>query len=403
MAREKIIDCIGACDEDVAHLRLLLRTSAAHLDAPWQWGHEGKADLVIVDTGSLAGSTAFIRISQRGVPCAELIEASAPEPEGLFLRKPLHRDAFVMLLNGGSRRAVAPLVVLSQDNDFFMVDLGEYEDDSDGGIELPSFQEGSQRSLPSAGELDAFEALFKRDELADTPLMLTPDRLEEATGVEYTGERTARSKRNANERKPFIDDTFVVGNIDPSLRSFSNAQDEGAHPLRDYLGGGLLGNPGRIALPGLPALVLDPKLQVFHAEGGLSSLEEYCRRALRREDWQVLLGSDLRDLRERLPARSYPRLLWLDRMIAADGYLSSHLDPGGSYRLLQSFDDLAEEYPRAHRIAEAMRAPLRLHEIVEASQTSMAEVFSVVSAYDAIGWVEWELRESFRTPGKPSR
>jgi hypothetical protein len=135
----------------------------------------------------------------------------------------------------------------------------------------------------------------------------------------------------------------------------------------------------------------------------LSALEEYCRRPLRRDDWQPLLGSELRDLREHVPARSYPRLLWLDRMSSSDGYLSPHLDPGGSYRLLQAFEDLAEEYPRAHRIALAMKAPLRLHEIVAESQTSMAEVFSVVSAYDAIGWVEWQLRESMRSPAKPIR
>jgi hypothetical protein len=89
-------------------------------------------------------------------------------------------------------------------------------------------------------------------------------------------------------------------------------------------------------------------------------------------------------------------------MITANGYLASHLDPGGSYRLLQSFE-VGEDYPRAQRIADAMRVPLRLHEIVAASQTSMAEVFSVVSAYDAIGWVQWQLRESFHSPAKPPR
>ena len=401
MAREKIIDCIGASDEDVAHLRLLLRTAGAQLHAPWHWGHEAQADLVIVDAGNLAGSAARARVLQRGVPCAELIAIDAPEPEGPFLRKPLRREDFIALLNTDSRRGVAPFSVLSQDADFFMVDLGEFEDN--GNIELPSFGEVPQRTIPPASEMDAFEALFKRDELANTPLILLPDRLEAKTGVEYTGVQTKRSSTNAHERKPFINDSVSPQNVDPSVRSFSNAQDEGEHPLRDYLTGTLLGNPCRIALPGLPALVLDPKQQVYHAEGELPTLEEYCRRPLRRADWRPLLGSDLRELREHMPARSYPRLLWLDRMISSDGYLASHLDPGGSYRLLQAFE-FAEEYPRAHRIAVAMQAPLRLHEIVVASTTSMAEVFSVVSAYDAIGWVEWQLRESFRSPpGKPAR
>lgn len=401
MTCEKIIDCIGASDEDIAHLRLLLRTAGAQLDAPWQWGTEDRADLVIVDAGDLVGFAARARVLQRGVPCAELIAADAPEPEGLFLRKPLRREDFVALLNGGSRRAVAPFSVLSQDADFFMVDLGEYEDDSNE--ELPNFEKVHQRTLPSSAEMDAFEALFKRDDLADTPLILLPDRLEESTGVEYTGERTMRSSRNANERKPFINDSVSPVNIDPSLRSFGNAPaDAGEHPLRDYLAGTLLGGPSRIALPGLPALALDPKHQVFHAGCGLPALEDYCRRPLRRADWQPLMSSQLSEVRERVPARSYTMLQWLERMVASNGYLASHLDPGGTYRLLQAFE-VGEDYPRAQRIAEAMRESLRLHEIVAVSQTSMSEVFAVVSAYDAIGWVEWQLRESMQSPDRPSR
>ncbi len=400
MVGEKIIDCIGAVDEDVAHLRLLLRTSGAQLAAPWRWGHEAQADLVIVDAGTLVGSAARTRVLQRGVPCAELIAADAPDTDGLFLRKPLQRDAFIALLNGSSARVVAPFAVLSQGDDFFMVDLGEYDDGADPG--LAGLDEIPQREVPSTSELDAFEAMFKRDDLADTPQILLPDRLEAKTGVEYTGERTIRSSRNAHERKPFINDSVSPENIDPALRSFSNAQDEGAHPLGDYLVGSMLGGPSRIALPGLPALVLDPKHQLYHAEGELPALEEYCRRPLRRADWVALLSQDLIAVRERMPTKPYLRLRWLERMISSNGYLASHLDPGGSYRLTRAFE-LESEYPSAHRIAVAMQLPLRLHDIVAASQTSMAEVFSVVSAYDAIGWVEWELRESFRVPPRTTR
>ena len=399
MTREKIIDCIGASDEDVAHLRLLLRTAGAQLHAPWHWGHEAQADLVIVDADNLVGFAARARVLQRGVPCAELIATDAPEPDGLFLRKPLRREDLVVLLNGSGQRAIAPFAVLIQGDDFFDVDLGEYEDAGAlsvaNGIPAPT--------LAVTDELDEFEALFKRDALADTPQMLLPDRLEDATSVEYTGERTTRSLRNTNQRKPFINDSVLSGNIDPSMRSFAYAVDEGAHPLRDYLVGPLLGGVSEIVLPGLPMLVLDPKRQVYHAEGDLPALEEYFEQSLQRADWRALLTEQMREVREHFPAQPYVRLHWLEQMLAANGYLSQHLDPGGRYRLTRVLE-IAKDYPRAFRIGAAMVGqPLRLHKIVAASQTSMAEVFSVVSAYDAIGWVEWQLRERFLPPIKPSR
>ena len=37
MATTRIIDCIGASDEDIAHLRLLLRSSIIHLRDVWRW------------------------------------------------------------------------------------------------------------------------------------------------------------------------------------------------------------------------------------------------------------------------------------------------------------------------------------------------------------------------------
>ena len=55
MARDRIIDCIGASDEDIAHLRLLIRTATQQLRDNWQWGTEDKADIVIVNAHSLIG------------------------------------------------------------------------------------------------------------------------------------------------------------------------------------------------------------------------------------------------------------------------------------------------------------------------------------------------------------
>lgn len=396
MPRNKIIACIGASEEEVAHLRLLLRTAASQLSAAWDWGTEHHADLIVVDPGNLVGEAARGRAVQRGVPCAELIAADVLEPDGPYLKRPLRREDFVELLNdGGKKRAVAPFSVLSQGDDFFMVDLGEYDDGAPMEMAAPL---PPQRERPSSDELDAFESLFKRDELDATPQFMVPDKLKVGTGVEYTGEQTDRSSRNALSRDPFA--TAAISgdqvNVDPSLRSFSVLGDEGEYPLHDYLTGTLLGGPSAISLAGLPLLVLDPKQQMFHADGGLKSLEGYCGKPLRRSDWRNVLSAELADLRARIPAQPYIRLQWLQRMITADGYLAQHLDPGGSYRLTRVLE-LAHDYPRVFRIGAAMLGPLqKLHDIVAASNTSMAEVFSVVSAYEAIGYMEWQLRDSMR-------
>ncbi|MEO5595544.1 MAG: hypothetical protein ABIQ97_00130 [Lysobacteraceae bacterium] len=393
MPSNKIIACIGASEEEVAHLRLLLRTAASQLSAAWDWGTEHHADLIVVDPGNLVGEAARGRALQRGVPCAELIAADVLEPDGPYLKRPLRREDFVALLNGGRKRVVAPLSVLSQGADFFMVDLGEYDDDDAADMAAPL---PWQRELPSSDELDDFESLFKRDDLAATPQFMIPDKLKLQTGVEYTGEQTDRSSRNALSRDPFATEAISgdQANIDPSLRSFSVEVDEGEYPLRDYLSGTLLGGPSAIVLPGLPLLVLDPKQQMFHVDGGLKSLEGYCGKPLRRSDWRNVLSVELADVRARIPAQPYIRLQWLDRMITANGYLASHLDPGGSYRLTHTLE-LAQDYPHAFRIGEAMLGPMqKLHDIVAASNTSMAEVFSVVSAFEAVGYVKWQLRDS---------
>ena len=67
MASDRIIDCIGASDEDIAHLRLLIRTASRQLRDNWQWGTEDKADLVIVNAHNLIGDSALRRSQQRGI------------------------------------------------------------------------------------------------------------------------------------------------------------------------------------------------------------------------------------------------------------------------------------------------------------------------------------------------
>ena len=85
----------------------------------------------------------------------------------------------------------------------------------------------------------------------------------------------------------------------------------------------------------------------------------------------------------------------MDRFLGSNGYLAPHLDPGGLYRLTRWLE-LAQDYPRAFRIGANMIVPQRLGDIAHVSEVSLAEVFDVVNAYEAIGYVEWSRRQRSR-------
>jgi hypothetical protein len=84
--------------------------------------------------------------------------------------------------------------------------------------------------------------------------------------------------------------------------------------------------------------------------------------------------------------------MWMQRYVTSNGYLGSHLDPAGTYRLTDWLD-IEQDYPRAFRIGANMLNPQRLDEIARISGVAIAEVFDVVNAYEAIGYVVWQRRE----------
>ena len=394
MATNRIIVCVGASDEDTAHLRLLLRTAKIHLQAIWSWGPEQKADLVVVDARHLIGDSALRRTLQRGIACARLVEAGDPPVSGLQLRKPLNREDFVTLLNSIGQSSIAPLAIVPQGDDFFDMDLGEVNL-GELESEFPGVTNVGKQRTEDDQEHEAFEEMFRRDPLANIPQFLMPEKLAEDVGVEYIHASTSRSESRADATgNPFAREDYADALVDPSFRRDLEARsdDNATHSLVEYLATGLLGGPARITLPGVQPLVLDPKEHVFHAEGKLRALEPYVRTPLRYGDWQRLVNSELAALRQRVPAKPYQRLVWMERYINSDGYLARHLDPGGTYRLTKWLE-LAVDYPRAFRVGANMINPLPLHEIARFSEVGLAEVFDVVNAYEAIGYVEWAHRE----------
>ncbi|MBS0576543.1 MAG: hypothetical protein JSS45_09005 [Proteobacteria bacterium] len=394
MANTRIIHCVGASDEDTAHLRLLLRSAIIHLIDAWRWGPEDRADLVVADVRSLVGDSALRRSQQRGVVCATIVEAADPAPAGKFLRKPLRRDDFVALLNTVGSSTVAPLALVSQGEDFFDLDLGEAAFDAS---ELPSIEVSLARDDRERAQ-DAFDSIFHRDPEAEKSVFLMPEKLDADAGVEFVRDTTARSESRADAYgNPFVRGGVDDANVDPTfLRGIERVfDDDQAQPLAAYLQPGRLGGPAIIEWPGAAVLVLDPKARVFHCEGRLPSLERYFRQPIRAGDWTRLVSSELATWRARAPARPYQRLIWMDRFIGSNGYLAAHLDPGGLYRLTRWLE-LAQDYPRAFRIGANMIVPQRLGDIAHVSEVSLAEVFDVVNAYEAIGYVEWSRRQRSR-------
>jgi len=317
MKNQWIIQCVGTSEEDQAHLRLLLRSARKHTGEDWVWAPDAaqasanvagdtmseatseatsEADLLLMDTHSPIGETAMRRASERGVASARLIEADAPAPAGLFLRKPFHSDAFAALLNEVARSAAN-------------------------------------------------------------------------TGRAEPANQTVQQPPSSKPTEPGADENL--------MRS-----------LLHYLPKRVLGGPARIALPAAPPLLIDPDARTFWANGALPTLEPYVREPLRFGDWKRLDGVELQEACKGVAARPYAHLIWMDTFIHSKGVLSRRFDPLGTYSLTKRLE-LANDYPRALRISAQMNRPRTLDAIAYACGTELPEVFDVVNAYDAIGYLEW--------------
>jgi hypothetical protein len=134
--------------------------------------------------------------------------------------------------------------------------------------------------------------------------------------------------------------------------------------------------------------VIDPDARMFWADGILPLLEPYVRQQLRLGDWKRLTNDELEQARQGSAARPYAQLIWMDGFIHSNGSLSRRFDPEGTYHLSKRLD-LSNDYPRALRISAVMNNPRKLDAIARASGADLAEVFDVVNAYEAIGYLEW--------------
>lgn len=387
MKPQRIIEFVGASEEDVAHLRLLIRKGRLRMLANWQFGGEAEADLVVVDPSTPEGREAHKRCVRSGKPCAVIWRNGQLPPEGLVLPVPISEQAVLALLNSvglDAREDASPLQLIEQDQGFIVSDLGDHER---AAMKI-------DESLLAAVPTDVGNKLaLARD---DGPL---PGHLDPNTSVQWTStEQSARSDVRARTAPDtawgLAEHGASEAAFDPGFRHEA-PEDLRILPLRDFLSTAIFAGPVEVQMPGLPRLALDPKNGLFHTADGLASLELYCLQPLPVKEFRMLTSKALEQVRRELPSRPWSELMWLYVLLNSNGRLASHLDPGGTYRITDSFP-LEDDYAAQRAMSEALSQPMRLHEVVSATGSQMADVFNLVNAYDAIGALEWEQRASLR-------
>ena len=385
-AGDKTLAVVGVSDEETAHLRLLMRRGLGELSHSWKWGSESNADLLVVDPSSFSGQMARTRALAGGTRCA--IFSDDPDVAGteLALHRPLKAANVVDVLNRAARMAERSEGIVPHN---YFRDVGE---DEAGGAEASEMLGLDHAATPRDKAAPGLEELLRIDPVEVREAARIKAALDENTTVFGTSGPTARSEVRGKEAPEVLSRGRAETQPETVLARRTGAPPEMArHNLRAYLDSDLLGGPARITLPDAPPLVLDPKLKVFHSPGRLATLEPYCRAALRPADWQTLTTAELYELRGTEPPQPYLKLVWLYVLVHSEGKLARHLDPGGTYRLSR-WIEIERDFSEYFRIASTMLQAGRLHEIAAASSASMADVFDVVNAYDAIGLIEWTPR-----------
>lgn len=407
MAKAKrSIQFVGGGDEETALLRLLLRQGRSRLEAQWRLDDEGdEPDLVVVDPSTLSGDAAITRARQAGRPFVCVVDTGTPDSGDWQLRRPLKLDAVVRVFNALTPSQEPGARVLSHGEDFFTADLDEGEAsellDMDALASIPT---GAARSRDE-GERYRWEeeadALFRRDPDADDVDRIVDITLGEDTSFERVDARSARSESRLQAAEDRVGQG-AAGDGSRQLRSGETARrDLRVLPLIDYLRHDILGGPCRTTHGGVHPLVLDPKLRVFHADVDLAELELHCLQSFPVDSFEQLTMAEIEAVRASQPARPMVKLQWLCALVNGNGRLADHLDPGGRY-WLGRFLELAKDYPQQYAIAAKLSQPRKINELAELTNSRIEEIYNVLNAFDAIGYLEWELRDRLRGVDSPT-
>lgn len=335
------------------------------------------------------------------MPCAVLAEADESVVHGLVLRRPFKMEQIVAVLNTAGTASADSGAVEAFAEDFYVRELDDFSTPAAGPDEDIWGRRESTHPLPrlSAEEHRAgLDYHIKGDPLiepeAPRPLIQTGTTFARGN-TEPSRRAEARAEQNRHRLPPGVvgEPVDVEPIVIPRNDSLSAGGNANAGPrLIDWLDGDLLRSPTQMQLPECPALTLDPKQRVFHADADLADLIAYCIEPLPPQLATSTSTTDLARVREDQPARPYDDLRWLDALLRSTGRLATRLDPGGSYRLRQPVK-VNPDFQTHGAIVAALSQPIRLHEVAAQTGASMERVFDVVNAYDAIDRLAWTPRQ----------
>lgn len=396
----KTIAAVGVAAELLDELKQAIVESAPRLDSQWHWGDDQNPDLLVVDPGEFRARMARTRAQVTGVRYVVVGDAAKHATDRFVLLRPFRKDALAAVLNAaGSATVASNSFADHSDSSFYDIAL----DPVDPAPPVLDVHIPDTRTPDRApGSALGLDEMIRGDPLAPAPSPRPPKPLD--AELAPPGQETARSNarrdqgldrmRRAGSARGGHDDPSMPGLSMSSAPSLPMGDEAG---LVHYLGQGALGGPARIELDDAPPLVLDPKLEVFHAEADLAALAPYCGASLPRSAMKSMTSTDLAAVRASAPGRPYRDLHWLCTLLAGDGRLGAQLDPGGSFRITAPME-VAADFHAHGAIAAAMQEPRRLHEIAAEASAAMGQVFDVVNAYDAVGLLQWTPRPPRHAP-----
>ncbi len=392
---------IGASEETVAHIRLLLRIAGPRLEHSWEQTEGDNADLIIIGPhGDLATSAIQTRCEATGIPYAILADPEATVVHGMVLRRPLKLDQVLAVFNAAGHRQAMPGIMPGLGADFYTTNL-----------DVPGAGSDTTITPPAVGTLvngiDAFDLLVHGDPVVEPvpspPLIQADTELEQREGgtsarsnlQRDAGTRVAASLVGvASQNGHIIDLEPLPDHVHAKHGTTNKARSEGA-VLPDLLREGQLLSPQRIHAQGLPDLVLDPKAQCYYSASPLQELMPYATADATTVHHEGIAGRDLQHVRESRIPRKFDELRWLFALANSHGRLDGSLDPGGSYAIVRPFA-AAPELRHHARIATAMATPTPLHEAARASEARMEDVFDIVNAYVSVERIQYVPRQSLR-------
>jgi hypothetical protein len=347
---------VGAAPDVAARINALLDEQRTQLEARWRPGDQANADLLVIDADSIYGHMDWLKASASG----RLIAAYTKSPEAynthFWLRQPIVAADLVALLNriGAQLRGtpdthVAPVPA------------------------APAAKSPNKTASPQFRTSTEAVALVAAVRATSAPAAPTAEAAPVAA-PRVPAAPTAEAAPVAAPRVPAAPQRGI------QLLDLLELD----APLKGRL---------RLAIEGLPTVLLDPRERAWHSASPLKALSAWCTRSLTADDVRHADDKEFASEVATMSSHPYARLQWLAHLVRGDGQLDPGLDVNGRYKLSR-WPQSEREFPRHFRIATVMlKQPGTLEEIAEQGGATIGDVTNFINAYHALGYIELEGAE----------